>query len=167
MTNILRYLGQIVVLAVAALIVGYFSTSPAYRSLPEGKAMIKLSFAHSGERVEDCRTRTDAEMADQAPNMRRRRDCPRERVPLVIDLTMDGELLHHSILEPTGLSRDLPANVYETFVVSTGAHSLTLRLRDSRRTEGYDYEQQFDIELKPAQNLAIDFEARTGGFLIR
>ena len=167
MTRLLRYFGQGIIFAVAASLIGYFSTSPHYRHLPADAAMIKLSFAHAGQRKEACRERSDEEMAEQAPNMRRRKDCPRERLPLLVDFELDGEMLHHATLNPTGLSHDLASVMYEKFAVTAGQHSLTLRLRDSARVEGYDYEQKFDVDLKPGQNLAIDFRVDLGGFHLR
>jgi hypothetical protein len=167
MTRLVKYLGQGIIFALSALFIGYFSASPAYWQLPEGAAMIKLSFAHAGEKKEPCRVRSDEEMASQAPNMRRRRDCPRERLPLVLEFEMDGETVLHEILQPTGLSRDLASRIYEKFPVPVGRHSLTLRLRDTARPEGYDYEQSFEIDLQPAQNLAIDFRADLGGFVLK
>ncbi len=167
MTKLFKYAGQVVVFAIAAIFIGYFSTSPVYRSLPEGAAMIKLAFAHAGQRKEACRIRTDEEMAELAPNMRRREDCPRERLPLVVDFVMDGDVVHHEILQPTGLSRDLASDIYKKFPVPSGHHTLTLRLRDTARIEGYDYEQSFEIVLRPLQNLAIDFRADLGGFVLR
>ena len=129
--------------------------------------MIKLSLAHAGQKKEPCRIRSDEEMASQAANMRRRKDCPRERLPIVLDFEMDGRIVHHEILQPTGLSRDLASDIYEKFPVPVGRHVLTLRLRDSARTEGYDYNQSFEIDLQPAQNLAIDFRADLGGFVLQ
>lgn len=167
MNRIMQYLGQGIIFAVSALFIGYFSSSPAYWQLPEDMAMIKLSFAHAGEKKEPCRVRSDEEMASQAANMRRRKDCPRERLPIVVDFEMDGQTVHHEILQPTGLSRDLASRMYEKFPVPVGPHSITLRLRDTARTEGYDYEQNFEVNLQPAQNLAIDFRADLGGFVAK
>ena len=44
---------------------------------------------------------------------------------------------------------------------------LEAKLRETGRAEGGDYKRNVDIDLKPLQNLAIDFRAETGGFLIR
>ena len=41
------------------------------------------------------------------------------------------------------------------------------KLRDSKRSGGFDYETRVEAELKPWQNLAIDFNAEKGGFLFR
>ena len=49
--------------------------------------------------------------------------------------------------------------------VSAGRHRLVARLRDSDRTEGFDYEHEAEIELAPGQNFVVDFRAVSGGFI--
>ena len=51
--------------------------------------------------------------------------------------------------------------------MAPGEHRLTLRMRDSDRQEGYDYEHDSVVDLRPRQNLVIDFRAETGGFKVR
>jgi hypothetical protein len=91
-------------------------------------------------------------------------DCPRERVPLLVELLIDGQLLYRDWLPPSGLAGDGTATAYERFVVKPGHHVLTARLRDSRRQEGFDYEHEQSVELVAGQNLVIDFRADAGGF---
>ncbi len=70
-------------------------------------------------------------------------------------------------LEPTGIGRDGPARLYEKLVVPAGRHLLTLRLADTDRTEGFDHERRFELEMAPRRNVAIDFQPDRGGFVIR
>jgi hypothetical protein len=97
--------------------------------------------------------------------MRRPLDCPRERLPVVVELVADGKVLLQAALPPSGLSGDGPSQVYHRFLVEAGPHEITARLRDSDRTEGYDYERSATLELRPAQNFVIDFRADAGGFV--
>jgi hypothetical protein len=55
--------------------------------------------------------------------------------------------------------------VYHRFPVAAGRHEFVARLRDSRRSDGFDYEGSAVLELVPQQNLAIDFQPDAGGFL--
>ena len=93
--------------------------------------------------------------------------CSRQRLPVTVQLTIDGKSFYEAILEPGGLSGDGPVKVYEKFVVSAGKHLIEARLRDSKRDEGFDYESSREVELTRGQNLAIDFKAEQGGFLFR
>ncbi len=163
MANVPQTVGMVGTCAVLALGIGYFSSAPSYEVIPPDRALIQLSFSHAGQPKGECRRFTAEELAAMAPNMRRPLDCPRERVALVVELTLDGELLFRGALPPLGLAGDGPSSAYERFVVASGPHRLRARLRDTNRAEGYDYEHEAEIELTPRQNFVIDFRA-DGGF---
>lgn len=167
MLSLLRYAGQIAFFALAAVITGYFASAPSYRQLAPDLAQIKLSFAHGAARVEDCRRFTAEEIAALPPSERRPNTCARERVTVHVQLEIDGEIVLDRELEPTGLSRDGPARIYEKFELPAGRHAIAARLRDSRRDEGFDYQANHVVDLGPLQNLAIDFKADKGGFEFR
>jgi hypothetical protein len=166
MAKPLGYIGQGAVYLLLALGIGYFSDRPAHTHFPPNLALIKLSFAH-GAQKEDCRRRTDEELAKLPPNMRRPMVCARERLPITVELLLDGEPLYQAVLPPTGLAGDGPSRAYQRFAVAPGRHELSARLRDTDRAEGFDFERTAVVELAPAQSLAIDFRAEMGGFVFR
>ncbi len=166
MATALRYLGQAAVYLLIAVAFGIFSDSPAYQHRPTDRAELKISFAHGAARKGECRKLTREEMEKIAANMRRAEVCPRERLPVLVELQLDGEILFRESLPPTGLSRDGPSIVYRRFSILPGPHRLTVRLRDSARTEGFDYELDTDIDLQAQKSLAIDFRSETGGFIL-
>jgi len=167
MPKVLRYFGQFVAYALFALAVGYFATQPAYTHLGPDEALIKLSFSHAGAHIRECRKLTQEELNRLPPNMRRPMDCPRERLPLLIELELDGKMLYRDTLPPSGLSGDGASTAYRKFSVPTGSHHLVARLRDSRRNDGFDYEKAVDVSLTPQQNFVIDFRPELGGFLFQ
>jgi hypothetical protein len=164
MISPLRILGQGAAYALFAALLGYFSAAPRYTYLEPGMALIKLSFSHAAQHKGKCRRLSAKEIAALPPNMRRPFDCPRGRLPVLVELDLDGKVLSRKELPPSGLSGDGPASIYERFAVPAGSHKLVARLRDSARTEGFDYESDIQIELTPGQNFVIDFRAETGGF---
>jgi hypothetical protein len=159
-----QLLGQVLLYAAFVVVIGYFATEPAYTHMDPGAAAITVSFGHAGEKIAPCRRLTPEEIAALPPNMRRPTDCPRERVSLLVELAVDGELLYRDWLPPSGLAGDGTSTAYERFVVAPGRHVVTARLRDSRRELGFDYEHEQVVELVAGQNLVIDFRADTGGF---
>ena len=167
MANGLRYLGQGGFFLVLALALGFFSNRPSYTHFPTDLAQIKLSIAHGAKSKAPCRQLTPEEMDALAPNMRRQTVCERERLPVAIELTLNGDLLYQAKLPPSGVAGDGPSRVYQRFAVAPGRHELVARLRDTDRDEGYDYEKRAEIELAAQQSLAIDFRAETGGFIFR
>lgn len=163
MTGALRYAGQAAIYVAIAVLIGYFSAAPAYRHLPADHAQIKLGFAHGGAPKGGCRERDAAELEKLAPNMRKKLDCPRERVAVLVEVEIDGEMVFREALPPTGLRGDGPSKVYAEFEVPAGRHTIAARLRDSNRETGFDYERRTAVTLAPAQSFAIDFDP-TGGF---
>jgi hypothetical protein len=165
MVRVLQTIGQAIAYALFAVVIGYFATQPAYTYLDPGKAQIKLSFGHAGEHITECRQLTQEELNKLAPNMRRPMDCPRGRLPVLIELELDGELLYSAELPPSGLAGDGVSTAYKKFAVDPGQHRLVARLRDSNRSEGFDHEKASAITLSPQQNFVIDFHPSRGGFL--
>jgi hypothetical protein len=96
--------------------------------------------------------------------MRGKTQCERARVPVTLELQLDEATVFSQTQEPAGLWKDGPSGFYRSFVVSPGRHTLRARLRDSRRTEGFDYESTREISLAPRQNFVIGFRAEAGGF---
>ncbi len=165
MSDLLRYAGQAVFYAVVVLGIGYFSQRPIYQHIPPDEAQILLSFSHGGQRKQACRRLSSAEIAKLPPNQRRPNTCARERLPIHVQLVLDDAVIFDRILEPTGLSGDGPAHAYEKFLVPAGRHKLIARLEDRGRADSFSYESELVVELRPRQNLPIDFKADKGGFI--
>ena len=106
MTRPLPLLGQAAAYLLFAAFLGIFSVAPSYTYLEADRAVIKLSFSHAGDRVGPCRRLTQEEIAALPANMRRSEECPRERLPLLVELELDGELATRRLLPPVGLHRD-------------------------------------------------------------
>ena len=167
MTRALRYLGQAVLYGLVAILFGYLSANPSYTHFPPDQAMVRLSFVHGAERKGECRQLSAEEIADMPPNMRVPAICPRERLPVTVELELDGARLYSAELAPTGLNSDGPSRAYQSFAVEPGPHPLTARLRDSARADGFDYDTATDVDLAPGQHFVIDFRADLGGFVFR
>jgi ferredoxin/quinol-cytochrome oxidoreductase complex cytochrome b subunit/coenzyme F420-reducing hydrogenase delta subunit len=162
-----RALGQAAVFAALTVLVGYFSVAPAHPLLAPNHALISLSFSYAGHLKQPCKPLSAQEAARLQPNMRRPRDCPRARWPVEVALLKNGELLYAGKHEPAGLWSDGPSTVYKRFAVPAGPVELTVRLRDTGRSQGFDFERSERLDLKPGQNLVIDFHGDEGGFSIR
>ncbi len=161
----LAFVGQALIYTAVAIVIGYFSFRPLYHRLPDDRAEIVVSFSHTGERVEPCRKLTREEIAELAANMRRSEVCGRERRPLELELILGDKNLFSDQLPPTGLSSDGASQIHQRFTVPRGSHRLVARLRDSARSDGYDFEAETMVDLGPRERLVIDFRPETGNFL--
>jgi hypothetical protein len=126
-----------------------------------------VSIVHQGTRLKPCVEQTPEELASLPPNMRVATRCPRERAPLLLELDMDGQPLLRREAPPSGLSSDGSAAIYQRLVVPAGAHRVGVRLRDSARTHGFDYEHAASVVLAPAQVLVVDFAPRQREITLR
>lgn len=165
--SLLRNILQLAVVGLIVGFLGYFADRPRHQYIAPGEAQIKLSFMHVGARVEECRRRSPEELAALPQHRRRPLDCVRERVPVVVEITLDGESLYRRALAATGLRHDGPARGHATFRVPAGEHRIAVRIRDTRRKEGFDHERQETIVLTSGQNLVIDYVREQGGIIFR
>ena len=159
------YLGQGLVYALIAGVIGVLSDTPAYRGFPEDSAELVLSFSHGGARKGECRRLSAEELAKLAPNMRRAEVCPRARVPVTVRLELDDDVLIERALPPGGLAGDGPSRVYERFAVPAGVHKLAAYLRDTDREAGFDHAAEQTVTLAADARFVVDFRADHGGFI--
>jgi hypothetical protein len=162
----MRFLFQLALYVPLMALIGYFSSYPEFTLVPEDRALVRLSFVHAGQRVQECRERTPEELAKLAPNMRAALDCPRERSPLLVELELDGRVILRREAAPAGLKRDGASAVYHRMTVPAGTHKLVARLRD-RAGGDFNYVREASLELAPGASFVIDFNASQGGFLFK
>ncbi|KAA3630936.1 MAG: hypothetical protein DWQ08_05515 [Proteobacteria bacterium] len=158
---------QVINYAVFMAVVGYFSLYPAHRRLADDEAVVTLAFGHAGARIAECRTLSQSDIDELAPNMRQAFDCPRERSPLVVELTLDDEVAASLALEAPGIYNDQGVDVYRDIKVSAGAHHLAIWLNDDVNVEGPTHRFEQAVNLEPAQRLVITFDPSKGGFALR
>ena len=158
---------QLLLYIVFAVFIGYFSIAPRYEYADPGVATIKLSLSHAADRVSECARLTPDEINARARRGESLNDCERERLPLTVEIDIDGVNVLHVSAAPSGLWSDGPASVYERFDVAAGKHTITARLRDSARDSGWDYEHMETVELRPGRYFTVRFRAETGGFAFR
>ena len=167
MINAMRYLLQVIAYAAFAIVVGYLSFWPRYQYASTDVAAIKLSLSHATDRVVPCVELTPQQVAELAPNMRRTMSCERQRLPLILQLSVDGEITFENEAFPSGLWEDGPASIYQRFDLEPGVHTIMVRLRDTAREDGWDYTHSEDVTLIAGRYMTITFKAENGGFAFR
>lgn len=165
MSKVVAIVGQVVLYGAFAAFIGYFSTYPRYRPIPDDAALVKLSMSHLGGR--ECRKRTPEELEKLPRNMRAPLDCPRHRSDIKLEVDLDGQPLFRTVMQPTGLSKDGVSTVYQRFQLKAGSYRLSVRMNDNLVNPGYNHVKEEQITLKPAQVLVIDFNPDKGGLFFR
>jgi hypothetical protein len=167
MADILRYLLQAVFYAAFAVALGYFATMPPYQYSDPGVAGVKVSLSHAADRVVPCVKLTPEQIAEFAANMRRTEACERQRLPLFLELDIDGSRVLTIEAQPSGVWGDGPSSIYERFEIEPGKHRISVRMRDTARTEGWDYTKTDDVVLEAERYFTVTFRITTGGFKFR
>lgn len=160
-------IAQALLYAAFAVFIGYFSIAPAYQYADPGLAEIKLSLSHASDRVEECVRLTPQQINERAIKGEPLGECERERLPLTIELDVDGATILSMTAHPSGFWNDGPASVYERLAIDPGAHDVAVRLRDSARDEGWDYEYAETVVIEPGRYFTITFRGENGGFEFR
>lgn len=158
---------QLVLFVVFAAVLRVFSVAPAYQYAQPGVAVATVSISHAAERVTPCVQRSVEEIAAMPANERRPTKCERERLPLIVEVEVDGAALARFTAEPSGLWRDGAGSIYEKFELPPGRHTITARLRDTARESGWDYTHTETVELEAGRYFTLTFQAETGGFRFR
>ncbi len=164
-----KLLVSIVPTAALMAFLGYFGSahSPAYEYFDPSGAMLKVSISHASQRKEACVRRTPEEMAKLPPNMRVAQNCSRERSPVVLEVDLDGQPLMRETESPTGLSKDGRTTFYHRYRIPAGEHVLSIRMRDSIRSEGFDYVQEETVSIAPADLVVVQFLSEEQRFVVR
>ncbi len=158
--------GQLLGYAAFCAALAYFATRPAYHPIPPDTALVKVSLQHAGQRKEACRERTPEELAKLAPNMRAASVCPRERVPVSIEISVDGRTIVSAIVPPSGLAKDGSATLYRRIEVPAGEHRVVAKLGDAPEP-GFGHVKEATVTLAPGAILLVDFDAKSGGWQFR
>ena len=164
MNKIIRYPLQILNYTVFMGMIWYFSTNPPYQRLEENQALITFTMSHVGKHVTKCKKTPYKELMKLPPNMRKPMDCPRERSPVVMELTLDNKVIYSHTAQPIGLYKDQGIDVYEDIKVPAGKHNFKVWINDDVKVEGPIYWHEQDVDIKPEQHLVIQFESKNNGF---
>jgi hypothetical protein len=153
-----RYLGQALLYALFFVPLVFVTHQPTHQHLAEDMAVLKIAVRHAGEIIGQCTTVDAAEYANQPANMQRVEICPRERSPLELELILDGDTLYRASVPAPGLHNDGVSSMYKRFNVPAGAHHVQLRMNDDKAVDGYNWQLEQDVQLRPAQVMVASFK---------
>ncbi|NOR19864.1 MAG: 4Fe-4S dicluster domain-containing protein [Xanthomonadales bacterium] len=144
-----------------------FTIWPRFSQLGEGNAIVSLTFSQAGQRLQECRKRTQEELNKLPPNMRKPTDCPRERHPVDVEFGADGEILYRQSLPPSGFWNDGESTVYYRVEIPVGSHHFFIGMSDSGRQDGFDYSGQTELTLTKGQHVVVEFDHLSKSFIFR
>ena len=157
------------VLASAVCVAGiaYCSAAPEYAQLPQDCALLRLSMAIDGVRLQPCRPLAIAEIERLPANMRQAEHCPRERASVHVQLAVDGAMLVDERIAPRGWARDGAATIYRRVVLASGNHHIRAAVNDDARQDVFQHVAEVRTALPAGRVLIIDFDREAGGVQFR
>ena len=126
MTAAWRVLG-IALTTAALLLLAWVSRAPL-RVARSDSAVVRISIGARPERIENCRTQTDEELAKLLPQMRLRVVCEGTTARYRLELRRGGELLLAQQVRGGGFRHDRQLYVFREMRVSPGAGSYAVAL---------------------------------------
>jgi hypothetical protein len=162
----MKYIGQFLFYAAFASLVGLLSIWPSYHILGPQDALVSVTFSHAGKRIGECRTLTQEELNKLAPNMRKPKECPRERHPIYVELRADDQLIFAQTLLPSGLWNDGKSNIYQRTKVDAGEYLIFVGMNDTGANDSFDYELSRNLTIRPGSNVVIRFDDLHAKFVI-
>lgn len=156
MKRLMRHAGQVAVWALLLIVIAAFAAGPAFSPVPEGHGELKISMAHLADRLEPCRQLTEEERMALPPTRRVTEVCERGRVPTLVRVRLDGELIIDRRVKAAGWQEDGRAYLLEFQPLPAGNYQLELALRDSPREQGYDMQRRFNLALEPGDSALLE-----------
>ena len=153
-----RILAQVTFYVAVGLFIGYFTYSPTYQYTDGSEAELKFVVRHSGNLIGECRTLTSEEMGNLPPNMRKPQVCPREKAPLTVALSVNGNGIYDKTIEPSGLQSDGVIALYKRFPLPADVLDFQLAIEG-----GETYKQT--VEAHPGDVLLMQYD--DSGFHLR
>lgn len=165
-----------VVAAIILLAMTWASTAPLSIA-PSTRAVVRVSLGARPERIERCRTVTDAELAKIAPQMRQQVICEGTTARYTLEIRRNDTVLHSQLVRGGGLrhdrqlyvSRDIPVApgqaTYRVDLVrldraSSGGVARDTAERRRRREQAIPPALRLDIEatLAPREVLLVTYD---------
>jgi hypothetical protein len=123
----------------------------------EDEAVLRLSWRALGLRVEDCRRRTEEELAALAEHMRTPEVCVGRGADYELRVTVDGAEVVRDTIIPSGARHDRPVYVFEDLALGPGRYDVDVEFT-ALVPPGYDvgevqtrYSWEGEVRLEPRE----------------
>jgi len=117
------------VVAVAATVAMAGLSRAPLAAYPADTPVLRLAWSVRPERIEHCRTLTDAELAGVPAHMRQRVQCEGRSANYRLSVAVDGRPRLDTLVTGAGARSDRPVYVFREVDVPAGRHQLEVRFQ--------------------------------------
>ena len=153
-----RIAAQVGFYLLIGLFIGYFTYSPTYQYTDGQQIELKFVVRYSGDLIGECRDLTEEEMQKLPPNMRKTQVCPREKSPMTVTLSVNGDELYGTTIKPSGIQNDGVLAFYKSFKLPAEALAVQFSIEG-----GEVYEQTINVD--PGDVILLHYD--DSGFHLR
>jgi len=162
------FAGRFVVSGFLVLGVGQLAHLPLGRAPAD--AALRLAIRTAAAKLEVCRERSAAELAELPVHMRLQRVCEDRPVTYRLEVWLDGTLRHSALASKRGLRADRPLVIEETLSISPGSHAVRVRFAPELANELSPAETaklprdelEENLELAAGRVVLVTFDDRRG-----
>jgi hypothetical protein len=135
--------GALVALAATAGLVALSDVALVVADAPD--AIVRLSWRAVGERIEECRTPSEEELASLPIHMRSREVCEGRLLPFRLQVRVDDALVIDREVRAAGAREDRPTYVFEEFALAPGPKRLEVSFASlGGRTAALRFDERID-----------------------
>jgi ferredoxin/coenzyme F420-reducing hydrogenase delta subunit len=158
-----RVLRVAAALALVAILGGgtYALSDWSYRPAHSSGAELVVSFNHRGQPVEQ-RKLSQAELDKRLPHMRAQIGVGREKAPVRLRVTIDGQPAWSRAYPPRGLKRDGSSMALVRLPVSAGAHTVRVEIGDTPPPDQWPHAWEQTVEFAAGRVVVLLFDAKSG-----
>jgi hypothetical protein len=168
-----RWLRRTLAAALAAILVAVLvllSRLP-WTVEPESDALVRLSWRSVGERVEECREPSEAELAALPRHMRQPKICEGRVAPFRLRVELDGAAAVDELVRAAGAREDRPVYVFRELRVPPGEHRLAVhfaaeRPRGASAAESAPLLLEETLVLAPRSVALVSYDADAGRLVV-
>jgi len=121
-----------------------------------------VSFSHPGAASDQCRTRSEEELAALPVHMRKAEVCDRGRSPVRFAVLVDGQKVVEKSVTPSGIWEDGNSVVVERIPVEPGAREVSIAIGDTADADEWPHRDTRSIEFTTDSKRVITFDRLTG-----
>ena len=98
-------------------------------------ARLRMSWNARPERIEVCRTLSDAELAQREEHMRQRVDCDGRSATYLLGVDVDGRHISRTVVRGGGLRHDRPIHLLSDIDIPPGKHHVLVTFTRREKTD--------------------------------
>lgn len=153
-----QIIGQVIFYAIIMAVLGYFSSSPEITLQNNNDTSLKLIIRHSGRIEGKCEPLSKLEQDKLPTNMQRLVNCPRQKSPLKVIISVDDEMIYNATIKPSGIHDDGVLADYSVFTLKAGTrHIVASAITNTHEGEFVDrYNAKIDVNPNHIVVLQLD-----------